>query len=131
LSFSRGTDLNSQRMEFLPSGTADSAIVTTAGTQYHYVVTWDQAAGVCSWYRNGTFVTRFALNGQTLANVTNSVFWLGRSHYAGDSTAAASYNEVRVYNRALSADEISFHYQQGPDSTALPPALANPDGVTI
>jgi len=131
VSFSRGADLNSQRMEFLPSGMADSSITTMAGTQYHYVVTWDQAAGFCSWYRNGTFVTRFALNGQTLANVTNSVFWLGRSHYAADSTAAASYNEVRVYNRALGVDEILFRYQQGPDSTALPPAVANADSVIL
>jgi len=131
LSFSQGTDLNSQRLEFLPSGTADSFVATTAGTQYHYVVTWDQFAGTCSWYRNGAFVTRFALNGQMLANVTNSVFWLGRSHYPADSTASATYNDVRVYNRPLAPDEILFRFQQGPDSTVLPAAIANPDTVTL
>jgi glucose/arabinose dehydrogenase len=131
LSFTRGTDLNSQRLEFIPSGTADSQLGTTTGVQYHDVVTWDQSAGACSWYRNGTFVTSFALNSQTLANVTNSVFWLGRSHYAADSTASASYNDLRVYNRVLTTDEILYHFQQGPNSTAPPPAVANPDSITL
>src|SRR5262249_51654495 len=65
LSFSQGTAINAQRLEFKPSGTADSALLTTPGTQYHYVVTWDQTAGKCSWYRNGAFVTSFSLGSQT------------------------------------------------------------------
>lgn len=128
LSFTRGNDLNLQRLEFIPSGpAADSALNTATGTPYHYVVTWDEAAGTCSWYRDGELVTGFALNGQTLANVPDEVFWLGRSHYGGDGTASAGYNDVRVYNRALLPDEIAFRFQQGPNSIAVSPALANND----
>jgi glucose/arabinose dehydrogenase/mono/diheme cytochrome c family protein len=131
LSFSQGTDINQQRLEFLPSGTANSALATTFGTQYHYVITWDQAAGQCTWYRDGSNVASFALGAQSLANVTNTEFWLARSHYTADSTANATYNEVRLYNRALPADEILFRYQQGPDSIAVPPATATDDSITV
>jgi glucose/arabinose dehydrogenase len=131
LSFTRGTDLNYQRLEFLPSGTADSEQPTTGGLQYHYVVVWDQEAGRCDWYRDGQFMTGFDLNGQVLANVGDTAFWLGRSHYGADQTAAATYNDVRVYNRALHPEEILFRYQQGPDSTAVPPPVAQDDSMTL
>jgi glucose/arabinose dehydrogenase/mono/diheme cytochrome c family protein len=131
LAFSQGANLNLQRLEFKPSGTADSALASATGTQYHYVVTWDATAGTCTWYRNGASVANFPIGAQTLANVTNTVFWLGRSHYAGDATAGASYNEVRVYNRALQSNEIAFHFQQGPASIAAPPAFTTNDTATI
>lgn len=131
LSFSQGADLNLQRLEFKPAGTADSALPTTAGVQHHYVVTWDQGAGTCSWYRDGGLVNSFPLGSQMLANVPNTAFWLGRSHYPADNTAGASFNEVRVYNRALTTDEIAFHHQQGPDSIAAPPATAMDDQATL
>jgi glucose/arabinose dehydrogenase len=131
LSFTRGTDINLQRLEFKPSGTVDSSLPTTLGAQYQYVVTWDAAAGQCSWYRNGAFVTSFPTGSQTLANVTNTVFWLARSHYTADATAGASYDDVRVYNRALLADEIAFRYQQGPNSIAIPPAFTTNDSAIM
>ncbi len=131
LSFSQGSDINQQRLEWKPAGTADSALPTTLGNQYHYVIAWDQSAGQCRWYRNGAFVAGFALGTNTLAGVPNTAFWLARSHYTADSTANATYNEVRLYNRALSADEILFRYQQGPDSIALAPATAADDSITL
>jgi glucose/arabinose dehydrogenase/mono/diheme cytochrome c family protein len=132
LSFTRASDLNYQRLEFLPGGTADSEQPTpAAGVQYHYVIIWDQDAGRCDWYRDGQFMTGFDLNGQILANVPDAAFWLGRSHYGGDQTASATYDDVRVYNRALHPEEILFRYQQGPDSTAVPPPIAQDDSMTL
>jgi glucose/arabinose dehydrogenase/mono/diheme cytochrome c family protein len=131
LSFSQGTDINLQRLEFLPSGTADSSLTTPLDTQYHYVISWDSAEGTCSWYRDGQFVTSFDLNGQTLANVTNTAFWLARSHYTADQTASANYNDVRVYNRALQPAEIAFRNQEGPDSIVLPPPVASNDTMIL
>lgn len=131
LSFTQGGDINSQRLEFVPSGTADSTLATTLGNAYHYVVTWDAAAGTCSWYRNGVRVNSLLLGTQSLANVPDTVFWLGRSHYPNDNTANAAYDEVRVYNRALQSNEIAFHFQQGPGSIAAPPALTTNDSITI
>ena len=44
LSFSQGTDINQQRLEFKPSG-ARIRLFRALSTQYHYVITWDSAAG--------------------------------------------------------------------------------------
>lgn len=42
--------------------------------------------------------------------------WLGRSAWSADCDANASYNEVRVWNRALTDDELSRNAALGPDS---------------
>lgn len=45
----------------------------------------------------------------------HSAFFLGHSPYPEDATADASYNEVRIWNRALSEDEIMRSTKLGPD----------------
>lgn len=132
LSFSQGMDLNAQRLEFQPAGgTSDSQLPTVIGTQYHYVVTWDSNAGRVNWYRDGAIVGGFDTGNAALADVQDDVIWLGRSHWAGDETASASFNEFRLYDRALSENEIELHTQQGPDVLALPPAVATDDSATL
>jgi glucose/arabinose dehydrogenase len=135
LSFSRGGDLNSQRLEFQPAGTAatavDSQLATQTGTEYHYVITWDSAAERVNWYRDGEYVNGFDTAGTPLSAVQDEVIWLGRSHWAGDETASASWNELRIYNRALSIEEIQLHTTQGPDVITVPPAVALDDAATI
>ena len=41
--------------------------------------------------------------------------WLGRSGFANDNDASASYNEVRIWNRALSDEELTANVLAGPD----------------
>lgn len=46
---------------------------------------------------------------------THSAFWLGHAFYKGDKMADASYNEVRIWNRALTESEIIQSAKLGPD----------------
>ena len=72
----------------------------------------------------------------TLANLVdkNSDFWLGVSKYSGDSDANASYDEVRIWNGALSADALALSARKGPDATSADLAeimAASPAARTI
>jgi autotransporter-associated beta strand protein len=52
----------------------------------------------------------------TLANFVDTADNLGRSFYASDNTANASYNEVRFWNGALSANTLEILHDAGPDA---------------
>jgi uncharacterized repeat protein (TIGR03806 family) len=100
-------------------GISDTNLATTAGTEYHYVLTFQSGIGAfassggrASWYRNGTLVasldTSFRLN--QIQDVNN---WLGRSHWSGDRNTHAAYNEVRVYDHAMTPAEITASFNSG------------------
>jgi glucose/arabinose dehydrogenase len=102
-------------------GISDTNFATIAGTEYHYVLTFQSGVGAfastggrASWYRNGTLVTSldtsFRLN--QIQDVNN---WLGRSHWSGDRNTHAAYNEVRVYDHAMTPAEITASFSSGPD----------------
>ena len=46
---------------------------------------------------------------------THSAFWLGHSPFPWDEQADASYNEVRIWSRAFTHDEILRSSKLGPD----------------
>ncbi len=102
-------------------GISDTNIATTAGTEYHYVLTFQSGVGNfastggrASWYRNGTHIasldTSFRLH--QIQDVNN---WLGRSLWSADRNTHAAYNEVRVYNHAMTPTEISASFASGPN----------------
>jgi uncharacterized repeat protein (TIGR03806 family) len=126
LTLSRGASLNEQRFEGKlnaaanandPNGLyrlADSNLATTAGTTYHFAMTYQAGAGslaatggVLSWYRDGVLIASrdvgFRLN--QLEDVNN---WLGRSLWSADRGTHAGYNEVRVHDHAMSLTEINL-----------------------
>lgn len=55
----------------------------------------------------------------SLAKLGQANCWLGHSQYGSDRDANASYNEVRVWNRALTDGECAAHVQAGPDQGLL------------
>lgn len=133
LSFCIGTNLNQQRMEAILDGgnvsTANTAAATTAGTQYHYVFTFEDGVGVygaaggrMSWYRNGALIGSSDVNFH-LASIEDVNNWLGRSMWSTDNNTNAAYNEVRIYDHALTALEISANLAAGPDTIPPPPVL--------
>ena len=90
------------------STSTPAKIATTAGTEYHYVLTFQSGIGAfastggrASWYRNGTLIasldTSFRLN--QIEDVNN---WLGRSHWSGDRNTHA----------ALPAEQAAAFVQQ-------------------
>lgn len=133
LSFCVGNNLGQQRMEALlnagSASTVNTTLATTAGTQYHYLFTFEDGVGSfgssggrMSWYRNGTLIgtgdVGFHLS--SLEDVNN---WLGRSMWSTDNNTNAAYNELRIYNHVLSTLEIAANIAAGPDVIPPPPTL--------
>ena len=116
--------------QFLTGGaTQDIAGATTLGARMHLVATYDGSASAWRLYKNGVLLSTLpTLLGPSTLDDLN--VWLGRSNWSGDSNADATYDEFRVYDYALSAQEILGNYQAGPDvltSDGRAPAfVANP-----
>ncbi|MEK7949962.1 LamG-like jellyroll fold domain-containing protein [Luteolibacter soli] len=142
LSLNNGGTLGSHRLEAKLAGgstvtnNTDLSSVTTAGTQYHYVMTVKDGGGasgstgcLVKWYRNGALIGSVDLPYRLpdLHDVNN---WIGRSMWAADSNANLSLNELRIYDRAVSAAEVSSSYTAGPSATFAPPVATN-DEATI
>jgi autotransporter-associated beta strand protein len=129
MSWSRGTDVNLDRVEWKDVATAtvdDSCAPYSTGTEYHIAMVIAPGAGNggstrVTWYAapsssgtlgpaRGSFDTA-----NTLAGFNDADAWLGRSQY-DDSTANASYNEVRLWNRAFTASDLQQLHVLGPNS---------------
>ncbi len=135
LLFNRDTSINTQRQGNRINGGAplylDANLATTPGTTYHYVFTFTDTAGGgnVAWYRNGALVASgsVAFHLADLEDVNN---WLGRSQWSGLAMAHAAYDEVRLYNHALTPAEITASQAAGPDASFAPPVL-QPDSAAL
>ncbi|MEK7951417.1 LamG-like jellyroll fold domain-containing protein [Luteolibacter soli] len=102
---------------------------TTLGTRMHLVATYDTTSSAWKLYKNGTQIASIAtLLGPSTIDDLN--VWLGRSNWAGDNNADATYDEFRSYDYALSAQQVLANYQAGPevvlsDSTNQAPAFTS------
>ena len=134
LALSRGGSLNEQRLEGRINGggtlITDSALSTSAGTRYHYVLVFEDQAGSFGanggqlrWYRNGAFVASVDL-GFRLASLNDVNNWIGRSQWSGDMNAHVALHELRVHDAALTPAEIQASFTAGPDATIAPPTAA-------
>ena len=89
----------------------------TDGDEVNLAVTISASAGGTSTvtlFQDGLEQRSFVVNA-TLADLVSDKNWLGRSKIPADATADASYNEFRIYNRALSSAELLVSSQLGPD----------------
>ncbi len=91
------------------------------GTGGRTRVTWYSApsAGALLGTARGSFETT-----NTLAALNDLNCWLGRSAWPGDETAAATYNEVRVWHRAMSSADLQSLHAAGADSDPEAVALS-------
>lgn len=131
MSWSQGTTLASDRVEWKDTVTStvdNSNQPYTLGTEFHIAMVIEPGAGAngttrVTWYKaaaadavlgaaRGTFDST-----NTLAGFSATNCWLGRSEYASDYTASATYNEVRIWRRALSAADLQTLHTAGPDTT--------------
>jgi hypothetical protein len=101
LSASRGTNYNQQRIEIRnedPAGggfaTFDSDVPTLPGDSFHFAVTWEDT-------------------GVGTSRVNN---WLGRSNWTGDANTNATYDEFRIYDTALSEQQVTSSMSAGPET---------------
>jgi autotransporter-associated beta strand protein len=148
MSFTRGTDLNLQRNEWNSPQygvtTADTGItgLFALNTKKHVVTVVEPGKGL-----NGlTLVSLYAADASAtdlgpafatystannFRNFTDVANYLGKSFYAGDLTANASFDEVRIYDGALTSTELEASHDLGPVAATTPYASwATSKGLT-
>ncbi len=77
----------------------------------HIVIVCDYTNKTLRAYRNGTqFGTTATLTGTPAFPSVNRVKYLGGYTGGGDRLIDGSLDEVRIYNRGLSAEEVAQHY---------------------
>jgi len=113
-----------------------STLTTTAGTLYHYALTFTDGAGVygtsggqIAWYRNGALVGTVDVPYHAY-NILDVNDWIGRSQFSADNLANIAYEEVRIYDNALSAATVLADYNAGPGA-AFPPPVTQTYSVTM
>jgi len=80
----------------------------------HVVNVLDPATGFMGIYVNGELVgSRTDLT--SLTAVSPHYFFIGRSLYSADAYLNASIDEFRIYDSALSAEQVKWDYAAGPD----------------
>jgi hypothetical protein len=85
-------------------------------------------------YLNGALLNSVATGNKTLASITNTYSFLGRSLYSGDAWLAGSIDEFRIYNGELRAEEVAATQLLGPNqllSTASPALSASVVGTNL
>ena len=75
-------------------------------------VTWYSAP---STYSELGASRAFFNTANTLAELDDVDDWLGRTHWTTNSTANASYNEVRIWDGALTPADLDRLHAAGPD----------------
>ena len=128
MSWTQGTNQNSDRVEWREGSSYNTSDNTNQpynlNTEYHIVMELNPSGSstVVTWYSTasgnadlgsakGTFTTT-----KTIASFNDSADNLGRSFYSADSTANASYNEVRFWNGALSSNILEILHDAGPNA---------------
>ncbi|HOD80670.1 MAG: PEP-CTERM motif protein [Planctomycetes bacterium ADurb.Bin126] len=120
MSWTQGTNFSSDRAAFKIGSTETNGnnfnAPYTLNQQFHIAMTVvDNGAGsTVSIYRDGAFRGSFSTP-YTLNQLVETSSALGRSQY-NDSTANASYNELRIYDTALSRLDVARSYVAGPDN---------------
>ena len=92
----------------------------SANTWYHIVATYDGRGGTSandgmSLYLDGSSVTVTKTDGGTyvaMENLTHSV-WIGRGDLVDTNYTKGNLDEVKIYNRVLSAAEVTKNWKHG------------------
>ena len=94
-----------QEMEIKNGATVDTMDCTqeTAKDWVNYAITIK--GDTVSYYRNGRLI-KSKSGIKDISELTNTANYIGKSHYDGDAYLSAVVDDFRVYNTALSQDEI-------------------------
>ena len=122
------TDINTQRLELRnedPAGggvtTVDSNEATELGEQIHMTVVYDSdgtpliGTPALRLYRDGRLVGEDSTNIE-LADINDVNNWLGRSNWTADANFEGSFDEFRIYDYALTTNQVLGNFEAGPDT---------------
>ena len=116
----RGTPRNTLRFTITVAGDpaeqqANSEEEFPVGADTHVVMTLDADKDVAKLYVNGKLMATqeaVTLTPSELGNTTNN--WIGRSQFP-DPFFKGSFDEFRIYNKALSQEEVEANFKAGPE----------------
>jgi hypothetical protein len=117
LYFTASSGNNDTRVALSPS--AAGADSTVSGTQtadlnsHMAAVVIDPAAGLLRLFIDGTQRSTAALNGANAGSITDTLAYLGRSLWNGDTGFSGAINEMRIFDEALSSTLIASHASRG------------------
>jgi hypothetical protein len=95
---------------------ANSEMEFPVGEETHVALTIDAEKDVATLYVNGKAVAtreNLTLTPSDFGRAPNN--WLGRSQFPSDPYFKGSFSEFRIYNKALSAEQVAKSFQAGPD----------------
>ncbi len=113
-------NVNSRRFEVRnedPGGGGISTVdVPTTGFNQdtHVVIAWSEKTKEARVYENGIAVGSVAVD-DLLSDINDVNVWLGRSNWTGDQNTQGEYDEVRIYDTALTAGQAIGNYDAGPN----------------
>ena len=131
MTWTAGSDINTDDFCIKKSNNGtdwrDNLAPYELGTEYHLALTFakraDGLTDIAVYKQDATTgetLKKFAFTSTadwSLAGQNQARLYLGRSNTPGDSDANASYNEVRVWNTALTEAELTALAVAGPDDT--------------
>ena len=97
-----------------PSSLGSRAEDPRASTTRQVALSFDAARSLLTLYLDGVRVAETSA-GFALAQLGDVNAWLGRSQWVQDYFARVSYDEFRIYDRALSRTEVRELFQRGAD----------------
>jgi hypothetical protein len=115
------------------TNTFDSYVAYQPGIPQHFAVTYRRNGGVAGGaslrhYRNGKLVSAatsaaaaWGDTGIVLSSITDVNNWLGRSNYTADANLNGSYDEFRVYDGAMSDEDVANSFGAGPNAALQTP----------
>ncbi|MBN1419604.1 MAG: LamG domain-containing protein [Planctomycetes bacterium] len=92
----------------------------TTGVEHHIVIVWEGDVTTVRMYLDGVMVAEDLAVHFSLIDVPDLNNWLGRSQWA-DAMYDGSYNEFRIYDYALSEEQVRGDYVLGPDEPPCGP----------
>lgn len=112
---------NRPRLSYKASGSTSTVTGRGAfpvGTRTHVALVLNPAANSIALYINGALSGSVASTAP-LTELRDADNWLGRSQVSSDPPLNASFSELRIYNRALTASELQTSVLAGPDPSFL------------
>ena len=103
-------------------------------TNFHVTAVFNPPLSVIALYTNGVLAGINTSVAVPLSSVNDVYSYLGRSLYSGDPYPDFTLDEFRIYNGALTANEIAATQVLGPDgllSTASPAVSASASGGSL
>ncbi|MGN1116860.1 MAG: LamG-like jellyroll fold domain-containing protein, partial [Candidatus Ornithomonoglobus sp.] len=98
------------RVESVVGGAADTMDVTAyanTGIWEHYAVT--RTADKVQLYRNGELVSEQSCS-RSVTGIPETTNYIGRSHWAADKYFCGAMDEIKIYNKICTAEEIKTMY---------------------